>query len=103
MRWAPIRWVKPIACRATNILKSEGAFILNTRYKRHVAPVPLSASSTQSVGSDSSQVDLLSRYRRKERAITNELDKFWKLPQEDMDSCDPIKWWYSRRLQFPNL
>ncbi|KAJ8694872.1 hypothetical protein PTI98_007511 [Pleurotus ostreatus] len=32
-----------------------------------------------------------------------ELDKFRRLPQEDMDSCDPLKWWYSRRLQFPNL
>ncbi|KAG9226778.1 hypothetical protein CCMSSC00406_0009676 [Pleurotus cornucopiae] len=73
-------------------------------YKRNVAPIPLSASSsTQSINSDSSQVDLLSRYRRKERAVMNELDGFWRLPQEDMDSCDPIKWWYSRRLQFPNL
>lgn len=84
--------------------KSELEAHFESYYKRNIAPVPLSASSsTQSINSDSGQVDLLSRYRRKERAIMNELDEFWRLPQEDMDTCDPIKWWYSRRLQFPSL
>jgi hypothetical protein len=33
----------------------------------------------------------------------DELEEFWKLPQEDFKNCDPIQWWAGRRAQFPNL
>jgi hypothetical protein len=35
--------------------------------------------------------------------MNNELEVFYRLPQEDFDMCDPIRWWAGRRLQFPNL
>ena len=35
--------------------------------------------------------------------VVNELDEFYKLPQEDFDLCKPLEWWLGRRSQFPNL
>ena len=35
--------------------------------------------------------------------VVNELDEFYKLPQENFDSCKPLEWWLGRRSQFPNL
>jgi hypothetical protein len=43
----------------------------------------------------------VARYK-KERVYVNELEEYFKVPREDFDSCDPIKWWVSRRAQFPN-
>ncbi len=89
-------------------LKSKLEAYFNRHYKKTVL-IPLSAaSSAQSVTSEGSKssevrVDFMARYRRKERTTINELAKYWKLPQEDMDSCNPINWWYTRRFQFPNL
>lgn len=42
------------------------------------------------------------RFQRK-RAAIDELTEFWSLPQEDFQSCDPVRWWYGRRAQFPKL
>ncbi|KIM78646.1 hypothetical protein PILCRDRAFT_55234, partial [Piloderma croceum F 1598] len=36
-------------------------------------------------------------------AHINELEEFWKLPQEDFENCDPVQWWAGRRAQFPSL
>lgn len=44
----------------------------------------------------------MARYK-KERVSVDELEEFFKLPRENFNSCDPIKWWISRRAQFPNL
>lgn len=35
--------------------------------------------------------------------MVNELEEYLKLPQEDFDSCEPLKWWAGRRSQFPDL
>jgi hypothetical protein len=35
--------------------------------------------------------------------VKDELEKFYKLPQEDFDTCDPIQWWSGHHSQFPNL
>ena len=42
------------------------------------------------------------RFQRK-RTPTDELTKFCNLPQEDFDTCDPLRWWHGRRAQFPQL
>lgn len=89
---------------------------LEERYRKHYLPSALSAtptssstlsrqSSSISVTSSSSaspQKNFTSRYKR-DRSMVDELDMFWKLPQEDFDSCDPLAWWAGRRSQFPNL
>jgi hypothetical protein len=40
---------------------------------------------------------------RKPRVPVDELHEFWKLPREDFDTCNPIKWWLGRQTSFPNL
>ena len=35
--------------------------------------------------------------------MKDELEEFYKLPQEDFDTCDPIQWWSGCCSQFPNL
>lgn len=69
------------------------------------APVDVpsfSTPSSQEPGSPS-KVNFTARYRKKSRTTKNELEDYFKLQQEDFDSCDPIQWWYARREQFPNL
>jgi hypothetical protein len=51
----------------------------------------------------SPQKSFTARYRRKEKYSTNELEEYFKLPAEDFDNCDPIRWWVGRRSQFPRL
>jgi hypothetical protein len=59
--------------------------------------------ATPSVSSGSPQkVDFTARYK-KARVFIDELEEYFKLPQERFDTCDPIQWWAGRRAQFPNL
>jgi len=60
-----------------------------------VKPAPMVAGSPQK--------SFMARYRRKEKTSINELEEYFKLPAEDLDACDPIRWWFGRRAQFPNL
>lgn len=49
------------------------------------------------------KVNFTARYKKSARTLRNELEEFFKLPQEDFDSCDPLQWWAGRQAQFPNL
>jgi hypothetical protein len=49
------------------------------------------------------KVDFTARYKRMNRRITDELEEYFKLGQEDFDTCRPLDWWLGRRAQFPNL
>ena len=69
---------------------------------------PLVPSPSQSTSSTlgSSKKSFTARYRQKDMPAVNELEEYFKLPLEDFDACDPmipIRWWVSRRAQFPNL
>jgi hypothetical protein len=84
---------------------------LHTYYKRYyvnptnTAPSPaLSSQSSQPPSSinGSPQKNFTARFR-KPRAPIDELLEFWKLPQEDFETCNPIQWWSNRRSSFPNL
>jgi hAT family C-terminal dimerisation region len=57
---------------------------------------------TASNPNSSPQKNHTARYHRK-RAAVDELTEFWNMPQEDFETCNPIKWWHQRRVQFPNL
>ena len=65
-----------------------------------IDPVPGPSSSS---APRSPQKNFTSRFQRKAKVSTNELDEFFKLSQEDFDTCNPIHWWLGRRAQFPNL
>ncbi len=40
-----------------------------------------------------SKVSFTSKYKKKEQQKCNELEEYFKLPQEDFDSCKPFQWW----------
>ncbi len=50
----------------------------------------------------SPQKNFTARFQRR-RAPVDELTEFWSQSQEDFLICDPVKWWYGRRAQFPKL
>lgn len=50
-----------------------------------------------------SKVSFTSRYRRKDNIDRDELGEYFKLPREDWDHCNPLRWWVGRRTQFPCL
>jgi hAT family C-terminal dimerisation region len=62
---------------------------------------PVYVQSAPTVGSP--QKSFTARYRRKEKTYINELEEYFKLPAEDFDSCNPIRWWIGRQAHFPNL
>lgn len=49
------------------------------------------------------KVDFTARYKRTNRWVSDELEDYFKLGQEDFDMCWPLDWWWGRRAQFPNL
>ena len=81
---------------------------LHNYYKTNYAPAPPSLSqpsqpSISATSKASPQKNFIARFNRKPRTSTDELLEFWSLPQEDIETCDPLHWWYGRRAQFPNL
>lgn len=81
----------------------------DTKYSSIQSPSRLSATASSSMLSITSESNTGSptknytaRFQRK-RVTSDELTEFWNLPQEDFQSCDPVRWWYGRRAQFPNL
>jgi hypothetical protein len=67
-------------------------------------PAPISQPHVATTSSDSPQkVNFTARYKKRPSVMNDELEEFYRLPQEDFDTCDPIRWWAGRRSQFPNL
>ena len=69
------------------------------------APSPLPTTQpivTETFGSPQ-KVNFTARYKKRPSTVKDELEEFYKLLQEDFDTCDPIQWWLGRRSQFPNL
>ena len=82
---------------------------LQEHYRTYYAPKPSSmANPTPTAGlpvvSGSPQkVDFMARYKKWAPSLIDEVEEFFKLPQEHFENCDPILWWAGRRAQFPNL
>jgi hypothetical protein len=49
------------------------------------------------------KVDFTARYKRTLHRVFDELEDYFKLRQEDFDTCQPLDWWRGRCAQFPNL
>ena len=49
------------------------------------------------------KVDFTARYKRTNRRVSDELEDYFKLGQEDFETCQPLDWWWGRRTRFPNL
>ena len=83
----------------------------NKNYVNRTCRTPIQSSQSSSSFSSASgslphspkKVNLTSHYQKEDWVVINELDEFYKLPQEDFDLCKPLEWWLGRRSQFPNL
>ncbi len=69
----------------------------------HQPPAVISSTASLFKPQGSPQkVDFTSRYRKK-TVVVDELTAYFNLPQEDFGSCSPVKWWFNKRGEFPNL
>jgi hypothetical protein len=67
-------------------------------------PAPSAPVAPTSTINDSPQkVDFTSRYRNLPQAFTDEVQEYFKLPRENFDACDPLRWWAGHSSQFSNL
>ena len=85
------------------------AYFSNNYAGKHVAPSHSSFAHSSTTNMQShldgspQKVNFTARYRKAPRALVDELEEYFKLPREDFETCDPIKWWLGRRSQFPNF
>jgi hypothetical protein len=76
---------------------------------KHAAPSqgvfagPSTLVARSHLDSSPQKINFTARYQKQPRASVDELEEYFKLPREDFESCDPIRWWLGRRSQFPNL
>lgn len=68
-------------------------------------PLPMTTSQPSAALSNTSpqKVNFISRYKQCAPPTWNEVEEFFKLPQEDFETCDPLKWWAGCAAQFPDL
>ncbi|KAG6826103.1 hypothetical protein H0H92_001129 [Tricholoma furcatifolium] len=62
-----------------------------------------SPTGASSVIASNILMNFMARYHQQFKAPIDELEEYFKLPREDIYSCDPVKWWHGRCSQFPNL
>lgn len=75
-----------------------------THYAKSSATTAESTPTIVSASAGSPQkVDFTSRYKKKQKTLTDEFELYFKQDQENFDTCDPIQWWFARRAQFPTL
>jgi hAT family C-terminal dimerisation region len=77
-------------------------FYLDNYAKMPTPPPAIQPVVTETSGSPQ-KVNFTARYKKRPSTLKDELEEFYKLPQEDFDTCDPIQWWSGRHSQFPNL
>src|SRR6267154_5287707 len=72
-------------------------------YAKALSPPPTTQSAVSEKSGSSQKVNFTAWYKRCPSAVKDELEEFYKLPQEDFNTCYPIQWWSGHGLQFPNL
>ena len=77
-------------------------FYLDNYAKMPTPPPAIQPVVTETSGSQR-KVNFTAWYKKCPSTLKDKFEEFYKLPQEDFDTCDPIQWWSGRRSQFPNL
>jgi hypothetical protein len=58
------------------------------------SPTPATQPAVAEIPSGSPQkVNFTARCKKCPSTLKDELKEFYKLPQEDFETCDPMKWW----------
>ena len=66
--------------------------------------VPIdSIALTSTTNASPLKVDFTSHYQNLPQAFMDEVQEYFKLPHENFDTCDPLRWWAGCCSQFPNL
>ena len=81
---------------------------LHTRFHaKYEKPLPVPTAtpivSSSTTSGSPQKVDFISRYRNLPQVKTDEVEEYFKLPRENFDTCDPLRWWAGRCSQFPGL
>jgi hypothetical protein len=91
------------ACRHLEFSKE----LLHAHFRaKYNKPPPASTAivaSTTTTNGSPQKMDFTSRYRSLPQAFTDEVQEYFKLPCENFDTCDPLRWWAGQCSQFPNL
>ncbi|KDR65524.1 hypothetical protein GALMADRAFT_148631 [Galerina marginata CBS 339.88] len=77
-------------------------------YANYIHPSPLLSSQLASSvssrsGGSPEKVSFTTRYRKKDRVVVDKLEEYLKVPREDFNSLQTLKWQLGRPSQFPNL
>jgi hypothetical protein len=73
------------------------AFVSGTGKSNNSTPAPVIQNGSPQ------KVDFTTRYKQPNCWVSDELEDYFKLGQEDFDTCQPLDWWWGRCSQFPNL
>ena len=72
-------------------------------YAKMPTPLPAIQPVVTETSGSPQKVNFTAWYKKHPSTLKDKLEEFYKLPQEDFNTCDPIQWWSGRRSQFPNL
>ena len=89
----------------------EGAKLkLHDHYSIHYANASLVTELTPSHTAESDameesslRISFTAHYKKKDQVLHDKLEEYFKLPPEEFDGCDPLKWWLGQGAQFPKL
>lgn len=62
-----------------------------------------SQSSTTPFDRDEMEFNFMACFEMEDPVVEDELEPYFKLPQEKAQGCDPVSWWYAKRKTFPRL
>ena len=82
-------------------LTPSGSSRLSSTPSSFMLSVTSDSTDTTLQTGNSPQKNYMVRVQRKR--VVAELSEFWNLRQEEFKTCNPVRWWYGRREQFPNL
>ena len=69
-----------------------------------MAPTPDTSPATRNHGIGSSRkVDFTARYQQIKSETIDELAEYFQVKRKDFNTCDPLKWWWGQRENWPNV
>jgi len=73
------------------------------KYDKPLLAPTTPAAPMSTINGSPQKVDFTSCYRNLPQAFTDKVQEYFKLPRENFDTCDPLRWWAGHHSQFPNL
>ena len=90
-------------CAHLETAKEELYTHFHVKYDKPLPAPTAPVAPTSMINGSPQKVDFTSCYRNLPQAFTDEVQEYFKLPRENFDTCDLLRWWAGHRSQFPNL